>query len=61
MKDINTILLLDNEIETTLSEFISVNTADDVEPLTSDEIKSLNALQIDKTICIGMTIIKRIK
>jgi len=55
------ILLLDDEIETTLSEFITINTADDIEPLTDAEINSLNALQIDETIYIGFTIIKRLK
>ena len=56
----NKIILLDNEDEVLLTDFIKHNTSEDVEPLTKTEIEDLNSLEIGQTIFIGICEVKRI-
>lgn len=42
-------LLIDNEVTTTLADFIKENTAKDVEPITSEDIKALVKLKIGES------------
>lgn len=53
-------ILIDNEITCSLDEFIKVNTAPDVGPLTKEEIKLLQNLRIGEEIYIGFSLIKAV-
>jgi hypothetical protein len=53
------IILLVEGSETTLEDFIKENTAPDVEPITKQEIDSLDKLAIGECVHLGMCEVKR--
>lgn len=58
---IDKILLLDNEYQVTLTDFIEANTSNDVVPIPEHEIIKLNNLKIGESIVCGSSDVKRIK
>lgn len=53
-------LLIDNEIETSLEDFIKENTAENVEPITEFEIQFLHNMSINEVCWFGFSHVKRI-
>ena len=51
---------VDEEEPMSLKEFISVNTAPDVEPITAEEIESVKALGVGDSLHIGFSEVKRV-
>jgi len=52
-------ILLDNNFETTLEDFLNENLQTDVEPLTENEISNLNSMSVGDIIYIGIVEVKR--
>lgn len=53
------ILLIDNSFEVTLREFLHTNTSiPDVDHISDDDVKKLEALQLGESLCIGLCNVK---
>lgn len=58
--DGNRVLKIDNEFETSIADFITNNTTEDVEPITKEEIEQIRALKVGDYVYIGSCKIERI-
>lgn len=58
--DLNLVILEVDSSPTILGDFIEVNTASDVVPLTDNEIDLVNRLQPGESVYIGTSEVKRI-